>query len=67
MSKRVVFTFDEKSLTALKEIAKGGSMAGAVRDSIRIMRALQSQAAQGFTELIVRNPKTGKERVMIWK
>lgn len=67
-SKRVAFTFDERSLTTLDEIRKLGdysSMAATIRDSLRIMRALQFQANRGFNEIVVRNPETGKELVLI--
>jgi hypothetical protein len=40
-------------------------MAEAVRESLQVSRALQTQAEQGFTELLVRNPKTGAERVIV--
>src|SRR5437660_522272 len=42
--KRVVFTFDERSLESLeriKEQAKFGSLADAVRNSLQVSRALQ--------------------------
>ena len=41
------------------------SMADTVRESLQISRALQSQANQGFTEVIVRNPETNEERVLV--
>jgi hypothetical protein len=65
MSKRVIFTFDQKSYATLKTLAGDGSLASAVRDSLYLMRALQQQEQQGFTELIVRNPRTNEERVMV--
>jgi Arc/MetJ-type ribon-helix-helix transcriptional regulator len=68
MSKRIVFTFDERSLESLQrmtEVGRYASMAEAVRDSLQITRALQSQGEQGFTEVAVRNPQTGAERVLI--
>ena len=68
MSKRIVFTFDERSyenLVAMKVIGKYDSLAHAVRDALQITRAIQSQAEQGFTELIVRNPQTQIERTLI--
>ena len=68
MPKRVVFSFDDRSLESLKKMTEEGhypSMANAVRDSLQISRALQSQAEQGFKEVIVRNPETGEERVIV--
>jgi len=67
-SKRVTFTFDERSLDTLEDMTEEGhfsSMAETVRESLKISRALQSQAKKGFTELNVRNPETGEERVIV--
>jgi hypothetical protein len=66
--KRVIFTFDQRSLQSLEEIrdqAKMGSLADAVKDSLQVRRALQQQADRGFTEIVVRNPETKAERVMV--
>lgn len=66
--RRVVFTFDERSLESLERITKQGhynSMAESVRDSLQINRALQAQAEEGFTQVVVRNPQTREERVII--
>lgn len=66
--KRVVFTFDERSLESLKQITEQGhfaSMAETVRESLQINRALQRQAQGGFTEVVVRNPRTKEERVIV--
>ena len=67
-SKRVAFVFDERSLSTLEEMTEDGkfsSMASTVRDSLQISRALQTQAREGYSEVIVRNPKTGEEKVII--
>jgi Arc/MetJ-type ribon-helix-helix transcriptional regulator len=67
-SKRVTFTFDERSLDTLEDMTEEGkfsSMAETVRESLQISRALQSQAKKGFKELVVRNPETGEERVIV--
>jgi Arc/MetJ-type ribon-helix-helix transcriptional regulator len=67
-TRRVVFTFDERSLESLKRMTDQGrypSMANAVKDSLQISRALQNQAEQGYTEIIVRNPETNEERVIV--
>lgn len=67
-TQRVVFTFDERSLASLRELVDQGhfpSMAEAVRESLAVNRALQNQAKQGFTEVIVRDPETKQERVMV--
>ena len=67
-SKRVAFTFDVNSLEALEEMKEEGhysSLAETVRDSLQINRALQTQAKKGYNEIIVRDPETGDERVLI--
>lgn len=67
-TQRVVFSFDERSLESLKQLTQQGrfsSMADTVRDSLQISRALQSQAGRGFTEVLVRNPDTNEERVLV--
>jgi len=67
-SKRVAFTFDERSLKTLEQMTAEGeyaSMADTVRESLQINRALQSQAKHGYTEVIMRNPENGEERVVV--
>jgi hypothetical protein len=66
--KRVVFTFGERSFQSLEEIkenAKFDSLADTVRGSLAVSRALQQQAKQGFTEVVVRNPENKEERVIV--
>jgi hypothetical protein len=67
-SKRVLFTFDPRNYNNLRELTDSGgfpSASDAVRDALHVARALQAQAQQGFTEFLVRNPKTGQERVLV--
>ncbi|MBZ5610584.1 MAG: hypothetical protein LAP38_20160 [Acidobacteriia bacterium] len=67
-TQRVIFSFDERSLDSLQRIKEEGrfaSMGEAVRESLQISRALQSQAHQGFSEIVVRNPDTKEERVIV--
>lgn len=67
-TKRVMFSFDDRSYDSLEKIKEQGhfaSLADTVRESIEVSGALQSQAQQGFTEVTVRNPKTGEERVLV--
>jgi len=67
-TKRLVFTFDEKSFKSLEEMKEQGhyaSFADAVRKSLQISRALQSQEEQGFKEIVVRNPSNNKERILV--
>jgi Arc/MetJ-type ribon-helix-helix transcriptional regulator len=67
-SKRVLFTFDPRNYNNLRELTVSGgfqSASDAVRDALQVARSLQQQAAQGFTEIMARNPKTGQERVIV--
>lgn len=67
-SKRVAFTFDDHSVRTLEQMTQEGrfsSMADTVRESLQISRALQTQARRGFTEIVMRNPETQQERVVI--
>lgn len=68
MSQRVVFTFDDSSLESLKQIKERGdyiSMGTAVRDAVQLSEVLQEQVADGFTEVVLRNPKTNQEKHLI--
>lgn len=68
MPKRVVFTFDDRSLDALETLkqAKGHStLAETVREAVRLYGAIQKQAEAGFVELVVRHPINGQERVLV--
>ncbi len=65
---RIAFTFDEQSLAGLEKIKDDGNyscFAETVRDSLQINRALQTQAKKGYNEIIVRDPETGDERVLV--
>jgi hypothetical protein len=67
-SQRVVFSFDEKSLESLKQVQGRGdfsSMGTAVRDSIQLSEILQDQAVEGFSEVVLRNPKTNQEKTIL--
>lgn len=66
--KRVIFTFAPESLSALEQIQERGgyaSLAETVKDSLQILWAIQKGAKQGYTELILRNPKTDSEKVVL--
>lgn len=68
MSQRVIFTFDDNSLKSLEQVKSTGgftSLATAVRDSVQINEVLQQQVAEGFNEIVVRNPKTKKEKTLV--
>ena len=67
-TRRVVFSFDERSFESLEKLTeqgRTGSMANTVRDSLQVVRALQTQAQNGYTEVVVRNPDTNEERVLV--
>ena len=67
-SKRVAFTFDDHSVRTLEQMTQEGrfsSMADTVRESLQISRALQTQARRGSTEIVMRNPETQQERVVV--
>jgi hypothetical protein len=68
MAQRVVLTFDDPSLDSLKQVKQKGAFATlgtAVRDSIQLSETLQNQVAQGFTEIVLRNPATNQEKIII--
>jgi hypothetical protein len=54
-----------ESLETLKERARLGSLADAVRNSLQVSRALQQQKDLGYSEFVVRNPQTKEERVLV--
>lgn len=69
MSKRIVFTFEQSAyedLVALKASTKAKSLASVVREGLRLAKAYQAQSEAGYTEKIVRNPETNKERTLIF-
>jgi hypothetical protein len=68
MPQRVVFSFNESGLDSLKQVEARGdfpSMGAAVRESIQISEILQNQAAEGYTEVVLRNPKTNQEKIIM--
>jgi hypothetical protein len=68
MAQRVVFTFDDSSLNSLKQVRERGnfsSMGTAVRESIQLSEVLQDQVGAGFTEVIVRNPRSNQEKTLV--
>ncbi|MBT3397817.1 hypothetical protein HOA55_02670 [archaeon] len=63
--RKVGFTFNEASLKSLDDMwARSGlpDRAAVVKQSLQILQALQTQEAQGYTQVSVRNPETGEER-----
>ena len=68
MAQRVVFSFNDNSLDSLKQVQSRGdfpSMGTAVRESIQISEILQDQVAEGFTEIVLRNPRTNQEKTIV--
>jgi len=68
MSRRIVFTFDERSMESLisiKERCRLSSLGEALRLALSIRLAIANQQQQGFTELVVRNPETAAERIVV--
>lgn len=69
MTKRVIFSFDDRSFQALQEFAEVGgfsSLAEGVRESIQLARALQKQSLAGYDGIEVVNAK-GKRRELVTK
>jgi hypothetical protein len=67
-SKRVVFTFDPESYDIMKKMTEEAgfrSMAETVREALRITRALQEQAKEGYKEITLRNPEKNRERTLV--
>ena len=62
--RRVIFTIDVEALSAIEQIQVDGGYADlteTIKDSLMILRAIQTQSKQGFTDLVTRNPDTGDE------
>ena len=67
-SKRIMFTFDERSLQTLRQMTENAhysSMADTVRDSLQLAHTLQEMARKGFTDVVVQNPETGAQRLLV--
>ena len=65
---RVVFTFEARGLAALEEMTEAGNyscLAETVHDSLQITRSLQNLAKRGYSEIIVRDPGTEEERLLM--
>lgn len=64
---RVIFSIDVDTLNTIREIqADGGykDLAETVQDSLIILRAIQTQAKEGFTDVVTRNTDAGDERII---
>jgi len=65
--RQITLSFTDENLRRIDAIMKGwklDSLEEAVGESLATQYGLVEQAADGFTEVIVRNPKTGQERIM---
>lgn len=63
----LILTFDDGSLTTLTQMTAEGAYADpadTLHESLQINATFMTQAKQGFSEVIVRNPRTGDERVV---
>lgn len=64
MSKRIVFTFDDRAFEALEKLMHDGkfrSYADTVRHALQLSKAISEEAANGYTKLVLRNPATKDE------
>jgi len=62
---RVDLAFDDASfdlLTAMTEKFGLGTHARTLREALRILHALQTHAEEGFSDVLVENPKTFDQR-----
>ena len=67
MNKRVVLSFDAVAFGNPEELRrKGGfkSIAEAIKDALVVRTMLHRQAEQGFSQLLVQNPDSRKERIV---
>lgn len=63
----VLLTFDDGSLATLTQMTTDGHYtdpADTLRESLQITATFMTQAKRGFSEVIVRNPRTGDERTV---
>ena len=49
----------------MKDAGAYSSMSDAARSAIKLARELQRQAEDGYTEIVVRNPETRDEKVVL--
>jgi hypothetical protein len=64
---RVVFNFQRNTLDRVTQVAGNRPLGDVVSDALNLYFALRSQAAEGFTEIVTRNPATEDTRLMTWK
>jgi hypothetical protein len=63
---KVVFSFSEGALTSLDKMTRdaGLSSAQTLCEALRLARIVQLQMANGFTEVVLRDPRTGAEHTI---
>jgi hypothetical protein len=67
-AQRVVLTFDANSIESLKQLQERGefsSIGTAVREAVQLSEVLQEQVDDGFTDVVLRNPKTNQEKTLV--
>jgi len=67
-AQRVVLTFDANSLDSLKQLQERGefsSIGTAVREAVQLSEVLQEQVDDGYSEVVLRNPKTNQEKILV--
>ena len=67
-TKRLNTVYSKSEMAMIQRITEAGSfitMSEAVRNSLKLVDALQQQAAMGFTEIVLRNPETQAEKVVL--
>ena len=71
MSKKkfvVFFSLDEKTYKQLEQLTEQPGfidLASTAKDMIHVLTTLQKRRKQGFKQVIVRNPDTGKEHILV--
>jgi predicted ATPase len=63
-----VLTFDSNSLDSLKQLQERGefsSIGTAVREAVQLSEVLQEQVDNGYSEVVLRNPKTNQEKTLV--
>lgn len=64
---RILFTFDQRSYENLESLGATfgfSSKAETVRAALRLANTLRDQVEKGYSEIVVRNPNTGAERIL---
>lgn len=65
---RLNMIFDDYFMGLLNSLTTEGhytSKADVIREALATCYAVRSQMKRGYTELVVRNPETGQERVIV--